>query len=237
MILRQFLHTERVAISSLFGCGGKAAAGVVDPVGHIASYFKAARETGMRVRYVIDTHMHAARMSAGRRLAEAAGADYVLFAEANAVSPFRGARDGNVLPPGNVSVQVRHTPGHTPEQIPLLVTDRTRSDEPWFALTDHTLMVGDVGRTELGATAEEAAHILFRSPQRLKVLPGEFAGSLCGRRLSSRPVSAIGSEQRHNMVFRIEDEEAFVRAMSEEIPPPPPGAAKLRAANAGLELI
>lgn len=244
MILRQFLHTEPVAISYLFGCGGKAAAAVVDPVGDIAPYLKTAQETGMHILYVIDTHIHADHMSAGRRLAEAAGADYVLFAEANAASPFHGARDGEVLPLGNVSVQVLHTPGHTPEHISLLVTDRTRSDEPWFALTGHTLMVGDVGRTELAATAEEGARILFRSLQRLKmlpdyleVLPGAFAGSVCGRRLSGKPMSTIGFEKRHNVAFRIEDEETFVRAMSEEIPPPPPGAAELRAANAGLALV
>ena len=244
MILRQFLHTEPVAISYLFGCGGKAAAAVVDPVGDIAPYLKTAQETGMRILYVIDTHIHADHMSTGRRLAKAAGADYVLFAEANAASPFHGVRDGDVLPLGNVSVQVLHTPGHTPEHISLLVTDRTRSDEPWFALTGHTLMVGDVGRTELAATAEEGARILFRSLQRLKtlpdyleVLPGAFAGSVCGRRLSGKPMSTIGFEKRHNVAFRIEDEEAFVRAMSEEIPPPPPGAAELRAANAGLALV
>ena len=105
-------------------------------------------------------------------------------------------------------------------------------------------MVGDVGRTELAATAEEGARILFRSLQRLKtlpdyleVLPGAFAGSVCGRRLSGKPMSTIGFEKRHNVAFRIEDEEAFVRAMSEEIPPPPPGAAELRAANAGLALV
>jgi len=243
MILRQFLHTEPVAISYLFGCGGKAAAAVVDPVGDIAPYLKTAQETGMRILYVIDTHIHADHMSAGRRLAEAASAKYVLFAEANAASPFHGVRDGDVLPLGNVSVQVLHTPGHTPEHISLLVTDQTRSDEPWFALTGHTLMVGDVGRTELAATAEEGARILFRSLQRLKtlpdyleVLPGAFAGSVCGRQLSGKPMSTIGFEKRHNVAFRIEDEEAFVRAMSTEIPPPPPRAAELRAANAGLAL-
>lgn len=244
MILRQFLHTEPVAISYLFGCGGTAAAAVVDPVGDIAPYVKTAQETGMRILYVIDTHIHADHVSAGRRLAKAAGAEYVLFAEADAASPFHGARDGDVLPLGNVSVQVLHTPGHTPEHISLLVTDRTRSDEPWFALTGHTLMVGDVGRTELAATAKEGARILFRSLQRLKalpdyleVLPGAFAGSVCGRRLSGKPMSTIGFEKRHNVAFRIEDEEAFVRAMSEEIPPPPPGAAELRATNAGLALV
>jgi hydroxyacylglutathione hydrolase len=46
-------------------------------------------------------------------------------------------------------------------------------------------------------------------------------------------MSTIGFERRHNAAFRIEEEEAFVRMMSNDIPPPPPRAAELRAANAG----
>ena len=71
MILRQFLHTDPVAASYLFGCGGKASAAVVDPVGDIAPYVEAARATGMRILYVVDTHIHADHISAGRALAEA----------------------------------------------------------------------------------------------------------------------------------------------------------------------
>ena len=241
MILRSFLHTDPVAISYLFGCGGKAAAAVVDPVGEIAPYLRAAKETGMRILYVIDTHLHADHASAGRRLAEAAGGEYLLFGEADAAQPFRRVRDRDVLPLGNVTAEVLHTPGHTPEQISLLVTDQTRAEEPWFVLTGHTLMVGDVGRTELAATAEEGARVLFRSLKRLKalpdyveVLPGAFSGSVCGRRLSGKPTSTIGFERRYNEAFRLEDENAFVRFMQSDIPPPPPRAVELRALNAGL---
>jgi glyoxylase-like metal-dependent hydrolase (beta-lactamase superfamily II) len=241
MILRPFLHSDPVALSYLFGCGGKAAAAVVDPVGEIAPYLKTAEETGMRILYVIDTHLHADHLSAGRRLAEAAGAEYVLFADSEVARPFRAVRDREVLPLGNVTLEVLHTPGHTPEHISLLATDHTRAEEPWFLLTGHTLMVGDVGRTELAATAEEGARVLFRSLKRLKtlpdhieVLPGAFSGSVCGRRLSGKPSSTIGFERRHNAAFRIEDEDAFVRFMQSEVPPPPPRAAELRAMNAAL---
>lgn len=241
MILRQFLHSDPVAASYFFGCAGHAAAAVVDPLGDIAPYLRAAEETGMRIRYVIDTHLHADHLSAGRALAQAAGAEYVLFAEAAANFPFRGVRDGEVLELGNVSVQVLHTPGHTPEHISLLVTDRTRSDEPWFVLTGHTLMVGDLGRTELATSAEDGARALFQSVQRFKslpdyleVLPGAYSGSVCGRSLSGKPTSTIGFEKRHNKAFRINDEDAFLRAMLADIPPPPPQAAQLRAANSGM---
>jgi len=241
MILRPFLHEDPVAISYLFGCGGKASAAVVDPVGEIAPYLAAAAATGMRILYVIDTHLHADHLSAGRRLAEAAGAEYVLFADAEAAAPFRGVRDGDVLPLGNVTAGILHTPGHTPEHVCVTVTDRTRTDEPWFVLTGHTLMVGDVGRTELAATAEEGARILFHSLQRLKglpdhveVLPGAYAGSVCGRRLSGKPVSTVGFERRHNAAFRIDDEDAFIQFMLEDIPAPPPHAAEMRGVNAGF---
>src|SRR6516165_5548305 len=97
MILRQFLHTDPVVISYLFGCGGKAAGAVIDPVGNIDRYLQAAQETGLRVLYVIDTHMHADHLSTGPELARASGAPYVLFAEADAALSFKGVRDGDVL--------------------------------------------------------------------------------------------------------------------------------------------
>lgn len=241
MILRQFLHSDPVAASYLFGCGGRATAAVVDPVGDISPYLSAAKATGMRIRYVIDTHLHADHISAGRALAEAAGAEYVLFAGAKVTFPFRGVCDGEVLELGNVTITVLHTPGHTPEHISLLVTDRTRSDEPWFVLTGHTLMVGDLGRTELAASAEEGARALFHSAQRLKalpehleVLPGAYSGSVCGRSLSGKPTSTIGFEKRFNNAFRIGDECEFVRAMVADVPPPPAQAAQVRAVNSGM---
>ena len=240
MILRQFLHNDPVGISYLFGCGGKATGAVVDPVGDIQPYLQAADNAGMRIHFVIDTHVHADHLSAGRALAAAAGAEYVLSTEAGVSFPHKSVRDGDVLPLGNVSATVMHTPGHTPEHICILVTDRTRANEPWFVFTGHTLMVGDLGRTELAASAEEGARQLFKSVRRLKelpdyveVLPGAYAGSVCGRRLSGKPSSAIGFEKRHNQAFTIEDEAEFVRFMVAEIPPAPPEAARIRAANSG----
>ena len=142
MILRQYLDTEPVvAASYLFGCGGKAVGAVVDPTGDIDRYLHDAEMFGMAIRYVVDTHVHADHRSSGRRLAETAGAEYVLYREAGAVYPFRGVSEGDVLPLGNVEARVLHTPGHTPEHVSLLVTDRARGTEPWFVLTGHTLMV------------------------------------------------------------------------------------------------
>lgn len=241
MILRQLLHTQPiVAASYVFGCGGTGVSAVCDPLEQIEPYLRISQETGMRIRYVIDTHVHADHVSGGHRLAEATGADYVLHASAGAHFQFHGVSDNDELELGNVRIRVLHTPGHTPEHIVLVVTDKTRGPEPWFLLSGHTLMVGDLGRTELASSAEEGARSLFRSVQKLKslpdyleVLPGAFSGSVCGRSLSGKASSTIGFERRFNRAFRIDDEAAFVRHMLENIPSPPAEAAKIRAINLG----
>ncbi|MEM5364744.1 MBL fold metallo-hydrolase [Paraburkholderia azotifigens] len=239
MILRQFLHSDPVGISYLLGCGGKATGVVIDPVSEPSSYLHAAGATGLRISYVIDTHVHADHVSTGRALADAAGAEYVLSAKADLAIPFKGVEDGDEIPLGNVVLRVLQTPGHTPEHICLLVTDRTRADEPWLVVTGHTLMIGDLGRTELAASAED----LFRSVQKLRtlpdyleVLPGAYAGSVCGRSLSANPTSTLGFEKRHNRAFGIESEDEFVRLMLDDVPPAPPEAARLRAVNSGRNL-
>ena len=142
---------------------------------------------------------------------------------------------------GNVSIEVLHTPGHTPEHILLLITDRTRSDEPWFVLTGQTHMVGNLGRTELATSAEDGARALFQSVQRLKalpdylkVLPGAYSGSVCGRSLSGKPTFTIGFEKRHNKALRIGDKDSFLRFMLADVPPAPPQATQVRAANSGM---
>ena len=211
MIFRQFLHATPVGASYLSGCGGQARCVVVDPVEDIALYERASRETGMRIVHVIETHVHADHVSGGRALAGAVGAGYRAHESIEAPETSR-LSDGQELVVGNVIVRVLHTPGHTPEHISLLVSDRTRGTDPWFVLTGHTLMVGDMGRTELAARAETGALALFESAARLRALPdyvevwpGAFSGSVCGRILSGKPMSTIGFERRFNRAFGIED--------------------------------
>lgn len=213
-----------------------------DSIEQIEPYLRLSEQTGMKVRYVIDTHVHADHVSGDRRLAEATGADYVLHESAAARFQFRGVKDNEELDLGNVRIRVLHTPGHTPEHIALVVTDKTRGPDPWFLLSGHTLMVGDLGRTELATSAEDGARSLFRSIEKLKhlsdyleVLPGAFSGSVCGRSLSGKPSSTIGFERRFNRAFGIWEEEEFVRHMLQNIPTPPADAAKIRAINLGVQ--
>src|SRR5687767_7498535 len=245
MILRQTVHVDPVvAISYVFGCGSRHAAVVVDPVAEPRSYLRQAAELGMEIRYVIDTHVHADHISTGRDLADAARAPYLLHQSVSAEFPFQSVREGDRLELGNTVIEIMHLPGHTPEHIGLVVTDRVRAREPWFVITGHTLMVGDMGRTELASTAKDGALALFDSAQRLRalpdhveVLPGAFSGSVCGRGLSGKPTSTIGFERRFNKAFAIEERDAFVDAMLREIPPPPPNASANRAANLGRALV
>ncbi|WP_296739013.1 MBL fold metallo-hydrolase [Mesorhizobium sp.] len=242
MILRQFLHTDPVGISYLVGCGGKGTAAIIDPLADPDTYLSAAESMAVKIDYVIDTHVHADHISTWPGLATA-GAKYILSSKADVSIPFQPVEDGEEIGLGNVVIEVMHTPGHTPEHICLLVTDRTRANDPWFVATGHTLMIGDVGRTELATSAEQGARDLFRSirnlkslPDHLTVLPGAYAGSVCGRSLSANPVSTLGFEKRFNKAFRIDDEAEFVGFMLEDIPPPPPRAGWLRATNSGRPL-
>lgn len=216
-------------------------AAVVDPQLEITPYLNASDETGMKITYVIDTHLHADHLSGGRQLAAATGAQYVLHAGSGAQYDFLGVHDGDLLDMGNVVMQVLHTPGHTPEHISLVVTDKSRGPEPWFVLTGHMLMVGDLGRTELAADAAEGARALYTSAQKLlrlpdylEVYPGAFAGSVCGRALSGKPASTIGFERMFNQPLKLGSMAEFVKFMLQEIPPKPDRAQEIRAVNMGL---
>jgi glyoxylase-like metal-dependent hydrolase (beta-lactamase superfamily II) len=241
MILRQFLHTEPVvAASYLVGCGGHGVAAVIDPVSAPSAYLDAARALGLRVVCVADTHAHADHLSTGRDLARAAGCDYLLHASAPARFPFRRAEDGDTIALGNVELQVLHTPGHTPEHLCLLVTDRTRGADPWLLLTGHTLMVGDVGRVELASDLDTGAAALHDSlarlltlPDHLLIYPGAFSGSVCGRGLSGHPVSTLGFERRYNPGLRPRTRAEFVAFLREDVPPRPENADAIRASNLG----
>jgi hydroxyacylglutathione hydrolase len=241
MIFRQYLDINPVAASYLFGCGGKGVAAVVDPLGDLERYLRDAERFGMAIKYVIDTHLHADHLSVGRDLASTAKAAYILYSNVDVGFDFQGVRDGNILPLGNDAITIWHTPGHTPEHVSLLVADKTRADEPWLVFTGHTLMVGDLGRTELASSGEEGARALFQSVRRLmslpdyvEIYPGAYSGSVCGRSLSGKPASTIGFERRHNRALALPDESAFVAYMAQEVPPRPQNAEANRSANAGL---
>lgn len=242
MIFRQYLHTNPVvAASYFFGCGGQSTGIIVDPVEEeIDFYLEESKRLGMNIDYVIDTHLHADRISGARKLAGKTGAKYILHESAETNYEFFGVKDAEEIWVGNVKMKFLHTPGHTPEHIAIVVTDRTRGDEPWFVLTGHTIMVGDAGRTELATSLEEGASDLFASLQKimkledhLEVYPGAFSGSVCGRGLSGKPNSTIGFERRFNGSIQITDKQEFIQFMTKDVPPRPEDFLEKRKVNQG----
>jgi hydroxyacylglutathione hydrolase len=190
----------------------------------------------MWIEAVVSTHVHADHRSAARELAAATGAPLYYHRSAELANPFSPLDDGSEVSLGNVVIEVLHTPGHTPESISLLVTDRTRAREPWMVLTGDTLFVGDVGRPDFGG--DEAGRALHASLERLlslpdhvEVYPAHISGSPCGRAMSGKPSSTIGFERRYNAALQHPDRASFVGALFEGIPPKPPGFVEMIAAN------
>ena len=194
----------------------------------IDAYTQFVESKGMKITHVIDTHVQADHLSGGRSLADKTGANYCLHQSASVAFAFTPLVDGQQLDLGNVIVQVLHTPGHTPESICLLVTDRTRGPEPWFLLTGDTLFVGAVGRPDLPGHVRESAAELYDSlkkkiltlPETLEVYPTHFSGSVCGAGMSGKPMSTLSFEKKWNPTLQL-DRETFIETLTKGILPKP----------------
>lgn len=235
------LATQEATLSYFFGCGGKGKSVAVDVVAGDEEWFiEEARKANVTINYVIDTHVHADHYSGGRKLAQMVGAPYCLHeSDSGKVKfEFTALRDGQLLDIGNVEIKVLHTPGHTPDSVCLLVTDKRRSASPWFVVTGDTLFVGSIGRPDLLGREREMAAQLYDSiysqllslPDIVELFPGHQAGSVCGVGLSGKPSSTIGFEKRWNAALSI-GKDAFVESLLKEIPPRPAEMDKIVAAN------
>ncbi len=242
MFFRQLLAKE-ATLSYLFGCGSCNVAVAVDPVlGDEDWFIEEAQKQGVKITHVIDTHVHADHFSGGRALAEKTGAKYCLH-ESNAGRvkfPFEPLKDGQRIDVGNVFVDVVHTPGHTPDSICLVVTDKRRAEAPWFVLTGDTLFVGAVGRPDLagketvmaGQIHESIHQRLLNLPPEVEVYPGHTSGSVCGAGMSGKPGSTLGFERRWNPMLSMAKDD-FVSALTQEIPPRPAEMDKMVKFNLG----
>ena len=194
----------------------------------VDAYIQFAKAKGMEIKYVVDTHVQADHVSGGRTLAQLTGADYCLHESADVAFEVTPLTDHQELDLGNVSIRVLHTPGHTPESICLLVTDKTRGPEPWFLLTGDTLFVGAIGRPDLPGNVKESAAQLYESlhqkilvlPETLEIYPAHFSGSLCGAGMSGKPMSTLAFEKRWNPTLAL-DRGSFLEKMASTSPPKP----------------
>ena len=244
MYFRQLLNDETACASYLLGCKTHSAFAVVDPhVALVDEYVALAEGQGAAIVAVFDTHLQADHVSGLPELVARTGATAYLPDGAGVDFEHHALRDGETVTLGNTQIAAIATPGHALAHHAYLVTDHTRSDEPWLILTGDALLVGDAGRPDLHAhgehTTEEMARTLYRSltgrlltlPDHLVLYPSHYSGSVCGRGLSANPISTIGFERRHNRALQLGSEDAFVQALIRDIPPVPEQQVAIIAAN------
>ena len=222
-------QSEPGSLSYLLGCISQGLAIAVDVhKDEVELYLELAKSKGLKIAYVIDTHVHADHYSGGYELAQRSNGQYALHTSSPAKCPFTPLKDGQILEAGNVTIEVMHTPGHTEDSITLMVTDRSRTDDPWFLITGHTLFVGSVGRPDLHGREQEMAEQLHNSiyhrilplPDTMEILPGAQAGSVCGAGISGKPSSTLGFEKRYNPTLRLSREEFIKQVASTALPAP-----------------
>ena len=238
MIFQQMVNEETGCLSYVIGCGQAGHAVVVDPGrDRVDEYVAFARRKGLAITEVVETHVHADHVSGSQTLAGKCGATIRIHPAADVAYAQRPIEHGEELVIGSVTLKVLHTPGHTPDSVSLLVTDRSRGDDPWFVLTGDTLFIGDVGRPDFGG--ERAAATLYQSlterllvlPDSVEVYPAHGAGSTCGRAMSSKTASTIGFERRFNAALRADGIDAFVTRLMTGLPPKPPNFERIIAKN------
>ncbi len=244
MLLRYFYDEKLAQASYLVGCQATGEGIVVDPSRDIAPFLKVAEEEGIKIVAATETHIHADFISGARELADQVGAKLYLSDEGTADWKYQYldkvnhqlVKDGDVFSIGNIEFKVMHTPGHTPESISFLLTDRGgRADKPMGIFTGDFVFVGDIGRPDLlekavglQGSADEGARQMFASLKRFKELPDYLqlwpahgAGSACGKALGAVPSSTVGYEKMFNWALAYDNEEEFVNALLEGQPEAP----------------
>lgn len=206
---------------------------VVDPQRDVAEYLADAKELGLTIELVIETHFHADFLSGHLELAKATGAKIVYSSVAETEFESMGVADGERYSLGDVTLEFRHTPGHTPESMSIVVYEHADDEVPYGVLTGDALFIGDVGRPDLlasiGFTREELADKLYESlhnklmtlPDATRVYPAHGAGSACGKNLSTDLWSTMGDQKATNYALRAPDKATFMNLVTEGQPPAP----------------
>lgn len=231
MYFKQFYLGCLAHASYLIGSDGEAA--VVDPQRDVDQYIDEAAAQNLKIKFIIETHLHADFISGHRELAEKTGAEIVFGKEAGATFKHRAVKDGDELTIGAATLRILETPGHTPESICVLVTDAENPEQPPKLLTGDTLFIGDVGRPDLaggkGYTPQMMAAMMYHSLQdkilklddAVEVYPAHGAGSMCGKNLSTETSSTIGQQRKFNYALQPMTKDQFITMMTTDLPEAP----------------
>ncbi|MDK7374997.1 MBL fold metallo-hydrolase [Weeksella virosa] len=220
---------------------------VIDPKRDVDTYLTIAQKNNLKITQITETHIHADFLSGSRELQAATKAKLLLSNEGGKDWQYEFAheplKDGDVIKVGRYTLEVMHTPGHTPESLTFLL--KGGKLQPIRAITGDFIFVGDVGRPDLlekaagqQGTQEEAAKQLFASikrfsqlPDNTEIWPGHGAGSFCGKSLSNIPQSTLAEEKQTNEALKIKEEASFVRYILEGQPEPPAYFAVMKQLN------
>lgn len=228
MLLKHYF-IGKIAHSSYI-LAGKEICAVVDPRRDVDFYISEARQMGVNITHILETHLHADFISGHMDLAAKTGAK--IYAPKSGKCEFKHIpmAEGDTIELEDMELKVLETPGHTPEGICYVVTDKSRGDGPLGVFTGDTLFVGDVGRPDLFPDkSQELASKLYDSlhekllklPDYCEVYPAHGAGSLCGRAMGAKWRSTIGYERQYNAALQIKDKSEFIKSLTSDMPPAP----------------
>src|SRR5438874_2340716 len=229
------IQTEGIAeLSYLVGDDDEGIAAVFDPRADCDVYIEAARDAGVAITHIFETHIHADLVSGSRELsARLESAKVYSSGEGGAEYGFgpEKIKDGDHFTFGEVLVTARHTPGHTPEHISYLLAEADHPDEPWAVLTGDSLFVCAAGRPDLLGEkhTKQLAEQQFRTlrdfylkmPDHVMIYPNHGAGSPCGADIGDRLTSTIGYERRFNAFLQFDEVQKFTEYVLATAPPVP----------------
>ncbi|ATA74744.1 rhodanese-like domain-containing protein [Capnocytophaga sp. H2931] len=207
-------------------------AAIIDPLRETKPYLDRLAQDGVTLKYIFETHFHADFVSGHLDLSKKTGAPIVYGATANPEFEAIVAEDNQIFELGSVKIKVLHTPGHTMESTCFLLLNENGKETALFS--GDTLFLGDVGRPDLAQkaanmTQEELAGLLYESlynkilplPDEVTVYPAHGAGSACGKNMMKETVDSLGNQKKMNYALNQPNKEAFIKAVTEGLLPPP----------------
>ncbi|HEV2383563.1 MAG TPA: MBL fold metallo-hydrolase [Terriglobia bacterium] len=242
LAIYQVSRPARGCLSYVVASAGKAI--VIDPLRHLHPYLDWARDTGVTIETVIDTHGHADHISGGLALAAQTGASYFLHPY-DAIHPmdvlpatiaYEFIRDNQMFRVGRHELKALHIPGHTLGLVALQLDDKD-------LFTGDSIFIRSIARPDLGGKTESWAPLHGRSLRRLlalpggiTVLPGHFS-SLVEADETGRFAASLDDLKKRNdglVVLQRESEEGFIRYLLDSVPTFSPEYMDIKRVNAGL---
>lgn len=207
-------------------------AAIIDPLRETQPYVDRLTKDGVSLKYIFETHFHADFVSGHLDLSQKTGAPIVYGPTANPAFDAIIAEDNQIFEIGNLKIKVLHTPGHTLESTTFLLIDENGKDTAIFS--GDTLFLGDVGRPDLAQkatnlTKEDLAGMLYDSlytkilplADDITVYPAHGAGSACGKNMMKETVDTLGNQKKMNYALNQPSKEAFIKAVTNGLLPPP----------------